>query len=369
MKFRTLPITLLSLTIILFTNCGNSGHYKISLNIAENLPEEMNEFRDWNIYLAEHGSDADWRKGDDPTEGPKHYIDIDNYPEFLESGEINQDLEYLISLHGESFIDDNGYLPWATLTSYDSLVVCLKRKDWDKAKFFAADLGHYVADGFMPLHITRNYNGQFSGNNGIHGRYESDMINKFKDQIEMKSLGIDDLENVPDYIFDYLYASYEYVDSVLYADNYGKKANSNTSSNEYLSAMWEYSAAYTSVLFNHASKAFATLFYEAWKEAGKPSLLHTGSKDLSEKNTELISLFPNPVMDKLLIKINSNTLSDFECILFNSGGKIMQKRSLLHYPMDNGFLSMDVSNFFPGNYFFMLKGREGTETRSFMIIR
>jgi hypothetical protein len=40
----------------------------------------------------------------------------------------------------------------------------------------AADIGHYVADMHQPLHLTRNYNGQLTGNYGIHARYEGQMI-------------------------------------------------------------------------------------------------------------------------------------------------------------------------------------------------
>lgn len=120
----------------------------------------MSQFNVWVSLLAEHASDADIRKAWDPTEGPKHYIDIDNYPEFLNTGHIPTTLDSVIALHGNDFVYDNGILPWATLTTFDSLQACFEREDWDNAVLFAADLGHYIADGHMPMHITRNYNGQ-----------------------------------------------------------------------------------------------------------------------------------------------------------------------------------------------------------------
>ena len=78
------------------------------------------------------------------------------------------------------FVIDQGVLPWATQITYDSLVNCFTRFDWAKAVLFASDLGHYVGDAHNPLHITRNYNGQYSGNYGVHSRYESGMINAFQ---------------------------------------------------------------------------------------------------------------------------------------------------------------------------------------------
>ena len=37
----------------------------------------------------------------------------------------------------------------------------------------SADLGHYIADAHVPLHATSNYNGQKTGQRGIHGFWES----------------------------------------------------------------------------------------------------------------------------------------------------------------------------------------------------
>ncbi|HEY9113754.1 MAG TPA: hypothetical protein VIN10_03585, partial [Bacteroidales bacterium] len=156
----TLPLVLIS--------WGYQGHHKISEESKQSFHEEMTQFLAWANVLAEHASDADDRKDIDPNEGPRHYIDIDNYPVFLEKGRIPQTYDSVIDIYGEDFVIEQGILPWATKTTYDSIVSCFMRRDWDKAGLFAADLGHYVADGHMPLHITMNYNGQHTGNTGIH---------------------------------------------------------------------------------------------------------------------------------------------------------------------------------------------------------
>ena len=262
-------LLLLGLTI-LWSSWGREGHYIISYKMSDYLPDEMEEFFAWKIYLADHSADPDFRRDDDPSEAPKHYLDIDNYPEFLESGTISHNLDYLINTHGEAFVEKNGYLPWATLASYDSLVSAMERKDWEKAKLFASDLGHYVADGFMPMHITRNYNGQFSGNYGIHGRYESDMIGIFKNKISMVQGEAKLIEDPWDYVFSYLYDNYRYVDSILIADDFAKSVNPDYESYDYLEALWYKTGDFTEKLFNNASVAFSSLFYSAWIEAGKP---------------------------------------------------------------------------------------------------
>jgi hypothetical protein len=59
----------------------------------------MSFWASWSDSLAAHGSDADYRKSSDPDEAPKHYIDIDNYPEFISNG-ISHKIEILENEHG-----------------------------------------------------------------------------------------------------------------------------------------------------------------------------------------------------------------------------------------------------------------------------
>lgn len=352
-KFLIVPTIILA--SLFLTSWGFNGHYIISWNMPLSLPAEMAEFEDWNSYLAEHASDPDYRKGDDPTEGPKHYIDIDNYADYIQSGSISQDLDTLIEIYGADFVGNNGYLPWATINTYDSLVSSFKNRDWEKAKFFAADLGHYVADGFMPLHITRNYDGQFTDNKGIHGRFESDMINRFKDEIEIIKTEIEDIDVIEDYIFNYMYENILYVDSIMEADNYGKSVNSNTSSTEYLDAMWDYSKDFTLEIFNAATKAFGSIFYTAWEEAGKPLISTTSIETIYKSYESDLSFSPNPVRDHTTIKFNSELNQIYELSLLNSTGSVLKKITEMSYSEECVELVWNLSAYKPGIYFLLLQ--------------
>jgi len=256
----------------------------------------MQDFQAWVAFLTEHASDADYRKSTDPTEGPRHYIDIDNYSLFVSTGRIPQTYDSVIALYGNAFVIDNGILPWATGRTFDSLRNCMQRLDFAKAKIFAADLGHYVADGHMPLHITRNYNGQFTGNSGIHSRYESTMINAHISEIVYSGTDAIEISDVNQYIFDYLYTNYTYCDSILMADDYAITFSTNTSSSAYKNALWEKSKSFTTPLFEQASHAMADLIYTAWVQAGSPSLLSAAaiSDPIAISNAVLGQNTPNP---------------------------------------------------------------------------
>ena len=46
------------------------------------------------------------------------------------------------------------------MMSLEKLTSAFKSKNKDSILFYAADLGHYVGDLHVPLHITNNYDGQ-----------------------------------------------------------------------------------------------------------------------------------------------------------------------------------------------------------------
>lgn len=301
-KYFLQLLALLALSFIIIS-WGATGHSKINSDASLSYNSQMTQFNTWTTILATHASDADYRKDTDPTEAPKHYIDIDSYDEFNETGKIPQTLDSVITLYGNNFVYNVGILPWATITAYDSLKSCFLRNDWTKAVLFTADLGHYVADGHMPLHITTNYNGQNTGNYGIHSRYESTMIDEHIEEITYTGNNISQIYNINQYIFNYLYNNYNYVDSILATDNYAKSISGNTNSYAYKQALWNKSKYFTILLFKNASHVLTELIYTAWTEAGSPPMPpFIIINPTQPTSTQIISNYPNPFSNKTTIK-------------------------------------------------------------------
>ena len=370
MKKQFLYLSGILALAFIFISWGRTGHYKINYASSLSFNQEMSQFYSWTSTLADHASDADDRKAWDSSEGPKHYIDIDNYSEFLNSGTIPQTLSGAIASHGSSFVYNNGILPWATLTAYDSLVSCFQRLNWNKAVLFASDLGHYVADGHMPLHITRNYDGQYTGNNGIHSRYESTMINSYISQITYSGENISAIENVNQYVFDYIYANYIYVDSVIAADNYAKNISSNYSSTEYKTALWNKSKVFTIKLFKNASHALAELIYTAWVAAGSPSMTATEIETpIVESSIKLEQNYPNPFSESTTIQF---TLKENLPVVFQI--KDLQGRTvstLLNDYTQSGTYKFDITseNLSNGIYYIVLNAELEHQVKSMMVVK
>lgn len=258
--------------IILLCSWGEKGHQKISSSAPLFFPVELSNFKGWSEKLSKYSSEADNRKKYDHTEGVKHYIDIDAYTDFNENHRIAEAENEAINKYGKDFIMKNGTLPWVTDSTYQVLVNQFRSKDWAKAVLTAADLGHYVGDGYMPLHLTINYDGKLTGQAGIHSRNESNMINQYVDQITVASSPTQNIHNVRRYIFVYIYGNYQYKDSILNADKVAFQKANHEYSDLYYQTLWDQTRAMTIRLIAGSSKSLAELIITAWVEAGSPSL-------------------------------------------------------------------------------------------------
>jgi hypothetical protein len=366
-QFLTL-VGLIGISVILLS-WGETGHYKINTASGLSFNTEMAQFNVWITTLADHASDADDRKAWDPDEGPKHYIDIDNYPEFVETGRIPQTLDSVIAIYGSTFVYDQGILPWATLITFDSLENCFERSDWAKAVLFASDLGHYVADGHMPLHITRNYDGQYTGNTGIHTRFETAMINTYISQITYEGFEISEIEDVSQYVFDYLYTSYPFVDSVIVADDYARAIAGNTNSAAYRQALWDKSKSFTIPLFSNASNALTALIYTAWVQAGSPQMSPDFIASEDQQNYTILNQnVPNPFTSSTRVEYNLTENSEIQLQVLDLSGHLVE--TLDNGPKTKGKYVFNWSPVIvkPGIYYLKLKSGRSTDVKKMVVL-
>jgi len=66
-----------------------------------------------------------------------------------------------------------GILPYELGVQQYRLTEAFQNRDVNRIMRIATDMGHYIADAHVPLHTTENYNGQMTGQEGIHAFWES----------------------------------------------------------------------------------------------------------------------------------------------------------------------------------------------------
>jgi hypothetical protein len=80
---------------------GSVGHRLINFKSVNLLPQSMLGLIQRAQLLRDSASVADARKSSDPSEGPKHFMDIDDYPEFV-TRTVSHNLDSLIETSEES---------------------------------------------------------------------------------------------------------------------------------------------------------------------------------------------------------------------------------------------------------------------------
>jgi hypothetical protein len=168
-------------------------------------------------------------------------------------------------------VNGNGRGPWTYRDYLNSLsqgmAAAHTPADWLNLIPIAAAMAHYIEDLHNPLHLTKNYDGQLSGNNGVHSRYESSMVSRHFDGLAITTESAVHLPSVIDFVFDGIDDRYHYVADIMAADTSAPTPKGSTAYYDY---MWAQTGAFTHDLFQDASLAVASSWYTAWVNAGSP---------------------------------------------------------------------------------------------------
>jgi hypothetical protein len=265
---------------------GFFAHEKINRLAVFILPPEMISFYKRNIdYLVEASVNPDKRRMAIPEEAPRHYIDIDHYGD---SAFQTMPLYWndAVNKFSEDTLNAYGIVPWHLNAMYYRLRDAFMVRDPTAILKVSAELGHYVADANVPLHTTENYNGQLTGQYGIHGFWESRLPELYSEKYDFIVGKAQYISNVQLVAWDAVKRSHAEVDSVLMLEKklslkFGDKKYSFEERGKQLMRVYsrEYSEAYHKILLGMVErqmrasiKMTGDIWYTAWIDGGQPVL-------------------------------------------------------------------------------------------------
>jgi hypothetical protein len=274
------------LALLLFGNWGFYAHRQINRLAVFTLPPPLIGFYKKHItYISEASVNPDRRRFAVPGEGPRHYIDIDHFGDSAVYT-MPRYWKEAVEVYGEDTLKAYGILPWHITTVYYRLRDAFLIRDPQRILNLSADLGHYIADAHVPLHTTENYNGQLTGQEGIHAFWESRVP-------ELLSSGYDFFVGKAGYIsnpqlkaWEAVVASHREVDSVLVIEKrlarlFGERKFSFETRGKQTIKVYsvEFSTAYHEALngmierqMRGAVKMIGDFWYSAWLDAGQPDV-------------------------------------------------------------------------------------------------
>lgn len=256
-------------------------------------------------FITEHAVDPDKRRYMVAAEGPRHYIDIDYYGKYPFDS-LPRKWEDAIAKYSEATLTENGIVPWWVQTMQRRLVNAFKEKDQSKILKLSAEIGHYIADAHVPLHANSNHNGQLTGQQGIHGFWESRVPELLAAKEWNFFIGkAEYIKNPGAFIWKRVLESAAAADTVL---KFEKQLSEKFPSDKKFSfeerngkIVRQYSSAY-SIAYNEMLKgmierrmraaiyAVASYWYTAWIDAGQPDLTKLSNKNFSEEDIKEFEL-------------------------------------------------------------------------------
>jgi len=170
---------------LLFSSWGFYAHKKINHSAVFTLSIPLAKFYKQHIdIISEKAVDADKRCYVDSLESPRHFIDVEEY-EGSHVDSIPVHWSQAKAKFQERKLRARGVVPWQIYFTYQKLVRAFREKNINAIIRHSADLGHYVSDAHVPLHTTSNYNGQLTGQIGIHAFWESRLPEMFADDYNL----------------------------------------------------------------------------------------------------------------------------------------------------------------------------------------
>ena len=284
-----------------FSFWGFYAHKKINRLAVFTLPPDIIGFYKNHIsYIEENAVNPDKRRYAVANEAARHYIDLDVYGEnALE--EVPHRWDSAVAKYSEDTLQAYGIVPWYIFSMKNFLTKAFEEKDLGKILRLSADIGHYIADANVPLHTTENYNGQLSGQYGIHGFWESRLPELYADDFDFFVGKAEYIDHVSLYAWEAVAQSHRAVDSVLKIEkelsqsfNTSKKYSFEERGQSTVRVYSKkYSRNYHALLDNMVErqmrksiKMVGDVWFTAWVDAGQPDLTELSKTSLSEFQKE-----------------------------------------------------------------------------------
>ncbi|GIV24948.1 MAG: hypothetical protein KatS3mg026_0640 [Bacteroidia bacterium] len=262
---------------------GFWAHRRINRLAVFALPESLFAFYRAHIeYLTRQATKPDERRAAFAWEAPRHYIDLDRYPP-----DLPRSWREAVALLSEDTLLVHGTLPWHLEQAFWELVEAFQARNESRILKLSAEIGHYLADAHVPLHTTANYNGQLTGQQGVHALWESYVPERFGEGYDYWVGSARLWRSVRDTIWAIVAESHSLVETVLAAEREATarvgeekkfvyrvrgRQTVRTYSEEFLTVYHALLGGMVESRLRRAIYRLACLWYTAWHRAGRPPL-------------------------------------------------------------------------------------------------
>lgn len=267
---------------------GYSIHTEVSGKVVELLDGDYYDFLFTNIDTVKAKSlEPDNMKVKDPAEYARHFDDSD-----IEHQDIN--------VSSSSADYDLGVVSWAVLNSTYKLADAILSNNGNSILHWAGYLLHYATDATQPFHATSNFNGQLTGNDGIHSTFEINLVERYFEE-SFSNTSFEDVSVIDPYneTKKIIATGLAVVDDILKADDDARAGA--TTQDEYFGTLWAGTSDIMKTRIHLAIQHSASLLYTAYQIAISNGLsdfapvittpIPVTTSDNTTKETPIASIF------------------------------------------------------------------------------
>ena len=244
------------------------------------LPAQLRPlFERHRAVVVERAIDPDtWRTAGFTQEDKNHFLDLDwdGYGKHPFTG-LPRDYAAAVGKFGIARIEENGVLPWRVEEMFGNLRRAFeaygRRGPFGRNDilFFSAWLAHYVADAHVPFHAVLNYDGQLTGQNGIHARFESALFERYGTQLAIAPRTMAPITTPREFIFERIVEGTQLVPPILKSD-LEALGTRETYDDAYFKAFFASNRPVLERRLNESIAAVAAMITGAWDAAGRPAV-------------------------------------------------------------------------------------------------
>jgi hypothetical protein len=268
---------------------GAAAHREIMRRAIDLLPPDIKPFFAANadeVVLRVNDPDL-WRVvgwEDDPN----HFIDF-GAPEFgaFPFSALPRDYGGALEKFGAAALKRLGLLPWREQEEAGNLRRAMEGIEKNQpfaignTVLFASVAAHYIQDAHQPLHVSNNFDGQLTRQNGVHARFETALFERFQSRIALHPAAPKPIANIRDAMFEIMLASFQQVDGLLAADK-AAIAGKDAYDDEYFEKFFTAVKPMLEKQLSSAVTATASMIVGAWQEAGRPTLKTTAPRTVQK---------------------------------------------------------------------------------------
>ncbi|NVO30468.1 zinc dependent phospholipase C family protein [Hymenobacter lapidiphilus] len=328
---------------------GTFAHRTVTQLAVYALPSAMRDYYFRNMPALVNGSgSSDEARERDIAESPRHFISMDHYGSDP-FGTVPKEWEKAVAKYTADTLRKYGTLPWAIMDTKSKLTAAFRSADTTAILTLSSELSHLVADAYVPLRTTENYDGQLSKQEGMLALWESKLPERHIGKYKLKNESARPLKDPLGDVWQVLQESYGFLGATfdLEAD-ITRKYTPQTKyvfSHKYGETRRAYSDAFADSYHDKvggmiafrlklAPTLVASMWLTAWKDAGSP--------DLNKLLKRPVSKDEQDQLDNQLSAWKENVLVDQKGLLALEPMKAAVRPDLINAARAMPTLSADV---------------------------